>query len=550
MGQIFILFFFYFTVLFSILGYGKLVTLFNSNNQDNEFDGINGIAFLIVLSYITNFFTAHNYLHNSIIILFGLLIFIYDLRKNFDKKFKQNLLIFFVFSVLFIGILMHKNHDDFFYYHFPYTLILTNFEKIFGLGQLNHGFRTPSSIFYLNSLFYLPGIKYFLMNSGALYILGFSNLIFINIIKKYLFRKKYNFILFLSLLSFIYVNTSFYRIAEHGTDKSALILIFIMAIYYLKSVNFLDNYNNPNLLNVYFSRLIILFFIIISLKNFYLIYFFILLIWIFEMKKFLFHKSFLKTVFKNSTIYIFIIGIFLSIFTIFSNTGCLVYPASFTCFEQFSWSIPTDNVDQMKVWYEQWSKAGATPNFRVENPEIYISKLNWLNNWIKIYFFTKVTDNILVLIVICTIGFLVFTYKSKKIKLHKRNYILFYFSILILFLEWFYNHPALRYGGYTILALMVFIPISLFLEKFQSNSILFKKKVYFLVILTALIFISKNMNRINHEYIKYNYNLIKNPFFYLNKDGFKINDMVKIYYEKQKENSKKKYLILNKKTLN
>ena len=43
MGQIFILFFFYFTVLFSILGYGKLVTLFNSNNQDNEFDGINGI---------------------------------------------------------------------------------------------------------------------------------------------------------------------------------------------------------------------------------------------------------------------------------------------------------------------------------------------------------------------------------------------------------------------------------------------------------------------------------------------------------------------------
>ena len=550
MGQIFILFFFYFTVLFSILGYGKLVTLFNSNNQDNEFDGINGIASLIVLSYITNFFTAHNYLHNSIIILFGLLIFIYDLRKNFDKKFKQNLLIFFVFSVLFIGILMHKNHDDFFYYHFPYTLILTNFEKIFGLGQLNHGFRTPSSIFYLNSLFYLPGIKYFLMNSGAIYILGFSNLIFINIIKKNLFRKKYNFILFLSLLSFIYVNTAFYRIAEHGTDRSALILIFVMAIYYLKSVNFLDNYNNPNLLNVYFSKLIILFFIIISLKNFYLIYFFILLIWIFEMKKFLFHKSFLKTVFKNSSIYIFIIGIFLSIFTIFSNTGCLVYPASFTCFEQFSWSIPTDNVDQMKVWYEQWSKAGATPNFRVENPEIYISKLNWLNNWIKIYFFTKVTDNILVLITICAIGFLVFTYKSKKIKLHKRKYILFYFSILILFLEWFYNHPALRYGGYTIVALMVFIPISLFLEKFQSNSILFKKKVYFLITLTTLIFISKNLNRINHEYIKYNYNLIKNPFFYLNKDGFKINGMVKIYYEKQKENSKKKYLILNQKILN
>ena len=95
MSQIFILFFFYFTVLFSILGYGKLVTLFNSNNQDNEFDGINGIAFLIVLSYITNFFTSHNYLHNSIIILFGLLIFI---SKNLNRinheyiKYNYNLI--------------------------------------------------------------------------------------------------------------------------------------------------------------------------------------------------------------------------------------------------------------------------------------------------------------------------------------------------------------------------------------------------------------------------------------------------------------------------
>ena len=99
MGQIFILFFFYFTVLFSILGYGKLVTLFNSNNQDNEFDGINGIASLIVLSYITNFFTAHNYLHNSIIILFGLLIFInafiFPCKLSLQRKK-------FIFMMLFV----------------------------------------------------------------------------------------------------------------------------------------------------------------------------------------------------------------------------------------------------------------------------------------------------------------------------------------------------------------------------------------------------------------------------------------------------------------
>ena len=37
-------------------------------------------------------------------------------------------------------------------------------------------------------------------------------------------------------------------------------------------------------------------------------------------------------------------------------------------------------------------KSRAGPNFRVEDPLIYIQKLNWLNNWIDKYFFTKVSD--------------------------------------------------------------------------------------------------------------------------------------------------------------
>ena len=97
--------------------------------------------------------------------------------------------------------MLYKNHDDFYYYHFPYTVILTNFEKIFGLGNLNHGFRTPSSIFYLNSLFYLPGIKYFLMNSGAADILGFSNFIIYKNIRELINKKEFNHILYLCLFS-------------------------------------------------------------------------------------------------------------------------------------------------------------------------------------------------------------------------------------------------------------------------------------------------------------------------------------------------------------
>ena len=49
----------------------------------------------------------------------------------------------------------------------------------------------------------------------------------------------------------------------------------------------------------------------------------------------------------------------------------------------------------MNNWYEQWSKAGAGPNYRVDDPENYIQGFNWVGNWIDKYFFNKVSDFIL-----------------------------------------------------------------------------------------------------------------------------------------------------------
>ena len=49
----------------------------------------------------------------------------------------------------------------------------------------------------------------------------------------------------------------------------------------------------------------------------------------------------------------------------------------------------------MNNWYEQWSKAGAGPNFRVENASEYIKYFNWVSNWMDMYFFNKVSDFVL-----------------------------------------------------------------------------------------------------------------------------------------------------------
>ena len=96
--------------------------------------------------------------------------------KKLFKSYAKYILL--IFSILFFGLLIAKSHDDFIYYHFPYTYYLTQENLIVGTGNLNHGFRTPSSIFYLNSLFYLPFIKYYSFNIGATLIFGLSNLIF------------------------------------------------------------------------------------------------------------------------------------------------------------------------------------------------------------------------------------------------------------------------------------------------------------------------------------------------------------------------------------
>jgi len=545
MYQIFILLIFYFIILYSIIGYGRIYTLINFKYQASPFDGLFGIAILILISYTTNIFFSHNYLHNLLIIGFGFIIFIFDFNKHFKKRILEYRNLSIIFLIIFIGLLMYKNHDDFYYYHFPYTIILTNFEKVFGLGNLNHGFRTPSSIFYLNSLFYLPLIKYFLLNSGAAYIMGFSNFILFEKIKSSLKKKEYDHILFLSLASLIYINSSFSRLAEHGTDRSALILIFLMSLYYLESLKFKNINLNMQHFRNYFSKLAVLFAIIVSLKAFYLIYSVIFLLWFYQIREYLNFRQLSNLIFKSYSSYLFISIFLFTIFTIFSNTGCFIYPASFTCVENLNWSIPLQQIDQMHLWYEQWSKAGAGPNFRVENPEIYINNFNWVDNWIKNYFFTKVSDNLLVIIFVSLAFIFLFSFNLNTKNNTKPNYKLFYSSIILLLLEWFYNHPALRYGGYTLLALTFFIPISIYISKFKFIPKIINKKIYLILILATIIFITKNFIRINKEINQYSYDPFKSAFFYLNKDGFILNDKVKNKYENWNFQNKRYLIITN-----
>ena len=542
---------YYFLIIFSAIGYGMIINMkqLELKKIDFGFLGLTGILILIFISYYSNLFFKHGYLHNSIIILIGFLIFIYTLIKNFNELKQNFLIVLIVFSILFIGLLMYKNHDDFFYYHFQYTLSLINFKKIFGLAHLGSGYRNPSSIFYLNSLFYLPGIKFYLINSGAILIFGFANIFILRKILRYFKDKKYDFFLFLLSLIFIYINTSFYRIAEHGTDKSPLILIFILAIIYLESVNKTKG-QKLIFLEKYYEKIIILIALIVSFKSFYLIYFVFIGAWFYQINKFWSIKKITTVVINNKFTYLSILTIMAVLFSIFTSTGCIIYPASFTCFENFEWSVSVQQTDYMKSWYELWSKAGANPNYRVEDPELYLQNFNWVSNWFNGYFLTKGSDFLATIFFISAVTIIYI--KSGKQKITNKNNIdfkIFYCIVILFALEWFVNHPALRYGGYSLFVLILFIPVSIYLSKFKYDFFKLKKKLSVLLVISLIIFSSKNFLRIFKEIKKYEYKPLESPYFYINKNGFYHEELLYNMRDNFSSNNINNYIILNPKII-
>ena len=519
MVNILIFVFFYFTIIFSVLGYGNLVLNFSKNkytSSDLGYIGLVGILFLIIISYISHFFVSHNYIFNSLILIIGVFFFIFEILK--DKKFleKKNIkLLIYIFIVLFLGIMMHKTHDDFSYYHFPYTYYLTQSDVHIGVGNFGHGFRTSSSIFYLNSLFYLPLIKYYSFQLGAILIMGFSNLILLEKILLGIREKNINYLTYLSLLSFVFINIFFYRIQEHGTDRSAQILIFILFIELISLKNL------KVLMDETFSKIIIILALIISFKSFYILY----SIFLIPLGIFLLNNKKINLqiyLFKNFSVYFFVLTVFLVTIISLLNTGCLVYPVSLTCFDNLSWAIPISEVNHMNNWYEQWSKAGAGPNFRVENPQIYIQKFNWVNHWFEYYFFNKVSDFLLGIFFVVIVFIIAFFSKNKKKPEKDYFYFDYYVILLILFIEWFYNHPALRYGGYSLIALMIFYPLSYVLQIFKNSQKKMKKTVIVLLSITTFIFSARNIDRVFDERAVYNYKPEINIFYKVDKNHFRV----------------------------
>ena len=433
-------------LLLSIIGYGILFNNLcfkkvDSLNQENSiFIGFYGLFFVTLISLLSSLYFQHNFIHNIILHGTGFLLLIFLPFRN-KKKF-----LFYIFSIailFFTLLLISKTHDDFSYYHFPFTKYLTEQKIIFGMGHLNHGYNLLSSLFFLNSTFYLPFIEYYSFHFSLFFFLIFFNYF---IYREILYSSNKDVIKFLYLFAFVFFNLSFNRIAEYGTDKVGQLLIVILIIKFFNYIC-IDK-EKKNLNKILF--LIPLLGLCISLKTYFIPYILLgFLVILINLNKF---NIFQKILFSKSFLF-FILILLLNFLHHFISTGCIVSPLAYTCFgDLVIWGKDIEVINSLSIWLEQWSKAGAGPNFRVENVNEYISNIQWVPNWFEKYFLVKFLDQLAILITTFIVVFLIFKkfkLKTKNININKNIYY-FYILITLIFLIWFLKHPTLRYGGYSV----------------------------------------------------------------------------------------------------
>ena len=138
-------------------------------------------------------------------------------------------------------------------------------------------------------------------------------------------------------------------------------------------------------------------------------------------------------------------------------------------------------------------------------------------------------------ILFVSVLFIIIFHRNKKKfpKKYDKNLYKTFFIVLILFCEWFYQHPALRYGGYSLLASVVFLPTSLFLSNSSIRKKNKKKLITTIIVATLLIFNARNIVRINKEIKIYNSNSF--PLFYVSKGDYEIfnlNKDINVYIPK------------------
>ena len=139
-------------ISFSLAGLGSLINFeLNRNFFEEIFLGFVIVALVITL---THFFFKINFLISLLVFFVGLFLF-YKNKNSFDfLKKKINLRYLFLIIFLIPMFISQKYHEDFGYYHLPYSLALIEEKIVFGFANVDKPFVYSSIWLNLSPIFF------------------------------------------------------------------------------------------------------------------------------------------------------------------------------------------------------------------------------------------------------------------------------------------------------------------------------------------------------------------------------------------------------------
>ena len=498
---------------FSISGLGRLFTVtFKSNLFLDIFFGF------IVISIVTtliHFFFPVNFKISLSLLIIGLISFFNKRNLNFIKINRNNLIFYFFIVLIFIPMfLSQKYHEDFGYYHLPYSLSFIENKIIFGLSNINNAYVYNSIWLNINSLFFIHNnnFDYLTLPNFIIYL---SFILFA--INKILTKKKIYISDYYLVVVLLYFLLKFTRISEFGVDLS-LSIFSILSIYFFLRYYELDLENEKNfifLCNVVFA----LFAILIKLSSLPIIL----------LPLFLYINNFEKLklfIFNYKFYFIYLLCIFFVIQQ-FIYTGCFVFPSKFTCLD-VSWFSPEflDLKKSLELNNKSYSEVRE-----IYSAEEYLSNFNWFPHWIERNY-VEILEH-LITIILPVILFILCLKKSKleiKLIFIKKNFFIIFILLNLFF--WLSFSPVYRFAIHMFVTLMFVIFVDFLIVR------KFSKKIFLFFLILCIIFsFSKNIKRIyEKKNIFVGIESIENKYIL---DKFNSKDYAKIFYpdiEKNKKN--------------
>ena len=343
-------------------------------------------------------------------------------------------------STLFI-IFSNINRPDAALYHLPYVSYLNEHKIIFGLNFIHFRFATTSIIQYLsafnyNLLFGINGISVPLSIFALTIIFYFWERIFF-----FIKKKNYDLEFFFILFSSIFIAYKMNRYSGYGNDNTTHLLYFFLISLLLNS----DYKKNFDLISY------IVIFIFLN-KNTYILTLLIPVIYFFKHKLYINKSLIIKKFFSPYTLLLF-----LWLLKNIIISGCIIYPLTNSCFTNLEWTESKKNIQQESTAGEAWAKGWPQFNGNLNQKE-FNKDFNWIESWSKVHL--KKVFNILIpyiLFLIIISGLIIFS-KNKNTILRKDNdlkLVILLNSIFVLI--FFLKFPLLRYGTSYLVSLIILL---------------------------------------------------------------------------------------------